>query len=190
MVVLPLIISGKAMGAFALYASEIDFFQIDEMKLLSELAGDIAYAIDHIDRLERLNYLAYYDVLTGLANRTLFLERVTQYLRSAAAADTSLPCSCSIWSDSRTSTTASAGRPATRCCVKWRNGFTQDAGDANLVARLDADQFAVVLPQVEQEGDGAQLLEKSIDDLHGTSVPPERRRLPGRGQGRHSGISG
>ena len=83
MMVLPLIISGEALGVLALYASEIDFFQEDEMKLLTELAGDIAFAIDHIDKQERLNYLAYYDVLTGLANRSLFLERVAQYMRSA-----------------------------------------------------------------------------------------------------------
>ena len=40
------------------------------MKLLTELAGDIAFAIDHIEKQERLDYLAYYDVLTGLANRS------------------------------------------------------------------------------------------------------------------------
>ena len=55
------------------------------MKLLTELAGDIAFAIDHIDKQERLDYLAYYDALTGLANRSLFLERVAQYMRSAAS---------------------------------------------------------------------------------------------------------
>ena len=63
------------------------------MALLTELAGDIAFAMDHIEKQDRLNYLAYYDVLTGLANRDLFLERVGQYLRSAADGSTSSPSS-------------------------------------------------------------------------------------------------
>jgi len=83
MTVLPLIIEGEAVGALALYASEIDFFQIDEMKLLTELADDIAFAIDHIEKQERLHYLAYYDPLTGLANRSLFFDRAAQYIYSA-----------------------------------------------------------------------------------------------------------
>ena len=54
------------------------------MKLLMELAGDIGFAIEHIETQERFNYLAYYDALTGLANRNLFLDRVAQYMRAAA----------------------------------------------------------------------------------------------------------
>ena len=34
--------------------------------LPTNLAGDIAFAIDHINKQERLDYLAYYDDLTGL----------------------------------------------------------------------------------------------------------------------------
>ena len=56
------------------------------MKLLAELAGDIAFAIDHIDKQERLDYLAYYDVLTGLANRALFSSGWTQTCAAPPAA--------------------------------------------------------------------------------------------------------
>src|SRR5580692_5371598 len=55
------------------------------MKLLTELAGDIGFAVDHIDTQERFDYLAYYDALTGLANRNLFIDRLAQHMRSAAA---------------------------------------------------------------------------------------------------------
>ena len=78
---------------FALYALESGFFHDDEMGLLTELAGDIAFAMDHIEKQDRLDYLAYYDVLTGLANRDLFLERVGQYLRSAVDGRTRSPSS-------------------------------------------------------------------------------------------------
>ena len=82
---LPLIVSGEGLGVLALYSGETGFFDEAEIKLLAELAGDIAFAIDHIAKADQLEYVAYYDALTGLANRTLFLERVAQYMRSAVA---------------------------------------------------------------------------------------------------------
>jgi len=83
MAILPLIISNEAMGVLALYAEEAGFFDEEENKLLTDLAGDIAFAIDHIDKQERLDYLAYYDAVTGLANRALFHERMQQSVVSA-----------------------------------------------------------------------------------------------------------
>jgi PAS domain S-box-containing protein len=80
MAVLPLLSDGEPVGVLALYAGEIAFFHGEELKLLTELAADIGFAIDHISKRERLDYLAYYDVLTGLANRTLFLQRLDQTL--------------------------------------------------------------------------------------------------------------
>ncbi len=83
MAAFPLLIRGEVVGVVALCAAETEFFHADELKLLTELTGDIAFAIDHIEKQERLDYIAYYDVLTGLANRSLFLERTAQYLRGA-----------------------------------------------------------------------------------------------------------
>jgi diguanylate cyclase (GGDEF)-like protein/PAS domain S-box-containing protein len=83
MVILPLIVADEAVGVLALYAGEIEFFHEEEMKLLTELTGDIAYAIDHIDKQERLDYLAYYDALTGLPNRSLFFDRLAHQLGTA-----------------------------------------------------------------------------------------------------------
>ena len=72
-------------GALVLYAGEIGAFDEEEERQLMELAANLSFAIDHIEKERKLNYLAYYDVLTGLANRTLFLNRVTHYLRSAVS---------------------------------------------------------------------------------------------------------
>src|SRR5258706_8738978 len=82
MAVIPLLVAGEVIGVFALYANEIGFFHQEEMRLLTELAGDIAHAIDHIEKQEQLDYLAYYDEITGLANRTLFHNRLTQNLHA------------------------------------------------------------------------------------------------------------
>lgn len=80
--VLPLIVAGKPVGVFSLCSPIAGFFDEHEMKLLVELAGNIAFAIDHIKKEERLNYLAYYDTLTALPNRERFLERLDTAIRS------------------------------------------------------------------------------------------------------------
>jgi diguanylate cyclase (GGDEF)-like protein/PAS domain S-box-containing protein len=79
----PLIVNGEAVAALSLCATEIDFFDAQELELLNELAGDIAFGLQYIEKEEKLNYLAYYDALTGLANGTLFRDRLTQFLHGA-----------------------------------------------------------------------------------------------------------
>ena len=162
MAILPLVVSDEPVGVLALYAGETGFFDEAEMKLLNELAGDIAFAIDHIDKQERLDYLAYYDVLTGLANRSLFLERVAQYVRSAAGGGHKLALFV-IDLERFKNINDSLGRPAgdalLRQVTEW---LTRDSGDVNVLARVDADHFAVVLPEVKQEGDVARFLEKTM----------------------------
>jgi diguanylate cyclase (GGDEF)-like protein/PAS domain S-box-containing protein len=165
MTILPLLVSGDAVGILALYAGETGFFDEEEMKLLTELVGNIAFAIDNIDKQERLDYLAYYDVLTGLANRRLFLERVAQYMRSAVSGGHKLALFL-IDLERFRNINDELGRPAgdalLRQVAEW---LTQNLGDGSLLARVGADHFAVVLPEVTDEGDVAPVLEKTIQNL-------------------------
>ncbi len=162
-VFLPLIVADEAVGMLALYADEIEFFQEEELKLLTELAGDIAFAIDHIGKQERLDYLAYYDVLTGLANRTLFLDRLAQYMRSAVSGEHKLVLyliDLERFKNINDSLGRSAGDALLRQVAEW---LTRNAEDANLLARVGTDHFAVVLPVVRQDGNLVRLVEKTIE---------------------------
>lgn len=160
MAVLPLLVGGAAAGAFALYALEGGFFQEDEMALLAELAGDIAFAMDHIEKQDRLNYLAYYDVLTGLANRDLFLERVGQYLRSAVDGEHQLAVFL-IDVERFRNINETFGRAAGDAALQQvAEVLTHLAGDAGLLARVGGDQFAAVLPEVRRGGDVKRLLDR------------------------------
>ncbi|HSV52779.1 MAG TPA: EAL domain-containing protein [Burkholderiaceae bacterium] len=159
---MPLIVYDEAVGVLALYADEHDFFREEELKLVTELAGDIAFAIDHIDKQDRLEYLAYYDVLTGLANRKLFLERVAQHMRSAASSGHKLALflfDLERFKNINDSLGQPAGDAILRQVAQW---LARRAGDASLVARVEADHFAVVLPVVEPETDLARYLEETM----------------------------
>jgi diguanylate cyclase (GGDEF)-like protein/PAS domain S-box-containing protein len=162
---LPLVVVDKAVGVLALYAGETGFFTSTEMKLLANLAGDVAFAIDHLGKQDRIDYLAYYDDLTGLANRTLFLERVAQYLRSAAANGHGMALFL-VDVERFKNVNDDLGRPAGDALLqqlaRWLTGTV---GDVNLLARYGADHFAVVLPMVKAGGNVVHLLEKAMAAL-------------------------
>jgi PAS domain S-box-containing protein len=162
MAVLPLIIGGTVVGVVALYAYEIEFFHSGEMKLLTGLTGDIAFAIDHIEKQERLDYLAYYDVLTGLANRALFLERAAQYIRSAASGGRKLALFL-VDLERFKNINDSLGRPAGDMLLKQVAAWlTQIVGDANLLARVDSDHFGIVVPDFRSVRDVMRLLKRTL----------------------------
>ena len=164
MAVLPLLVADEVVGVLALYASEPGFFQEEELKLLTELAGDIGFAMDHLDKQERLNYLAYYDALTGLANRTLFLERVAQYGRSAASGGHRLGLflvDLERFKNINDSLGRQIGDELLRQVAQWLTHHT--AGDANLLARVGSDHFAVVMPVIKVPGNVVGLLEQWIE---------------------------
>jgi diguanylate cyclase (GGDEF)-like protein/PAS domain S-box-containing protein len=160
MAVLPLVVGGVSRGALGLYATEVGFFDAEEMALLEELAGDIAFAIDHIEKQELLDYLAYYDALTGLANRKLYLERVAQSLLGAVSGGHGLALFL-VDVERFKNINDTLGRPAGDLLLKHvARWLSQVAGDAHLVARVDADHFAVMLPQVRAAGNLLHLVEK------------------------------
>ncbi|MGA2552571.1 MAG: response regulator [Burkholderiaceae bacterium] len=55
MAVLPMIVSEDVVGILALFSDELEFFHDEEMKLLSRLSGDIAFAMDHFGKEEQLS---------------------------------------------------------------------------------------------------------------------------------------
>lgn len=159
---LPLVIADKAIGVFVLYTSKPEFFDAAGMLLLTELAGNVAFAIDHIEKQERLDRYAYYDALTGLANRSLFLDRVRQHMLSAASSGHKM--AMFLFDLERFKKfNDSLGRPAGDELLKQvADWLAQNSGNANLVARVGADQFAIVLPEVTYEGDVLRLVEKRM----------------------------
>ncbi|BDT66615.1 hypothetical protein os1_07780 [Comamonadaceae bacterium OS-1] len=159
-VLLPLMIANEIVGVFTLYAREQDFFGPDEMALLKELSVDISFAIDHIDKQDQLRYLAYFDALTGLANRHLFLERVTQYMRSANISNRKLAVFLIDLEGFKNINDSFGQTVGDALLIQVAVWLTRFVGDSNLVAHLGADHFAVVIPEFAQADDIARAVEK------------------------------
>ena len=161
-VCLPVVVDDEVVALVVLFAAGAGFFDDDELRLLNEVAGDISLALQSIARQEKVNYLSYYDALTGLANRELFLERVNQGVQSEREA---------------------GGQAALLLLDLQRFGIVNDTygrqtGDALLklvaerlenvlmsrewLARIDADTFAMVLRDVKHAADVAHALEEGL----------------------------
>jgi PAS domain S-box-containing protein/diguanylate cyclase (GGDEF)-like protein len=145
MVYIPLIIDEQVIGMLALYSGEIGFFDDGEMRLLNELAGDIAFAMDHLDKARRADYLAYYDQLTGLANRQLFVERLSQNVLAARVAEREVVLVLADVERLRT-VNESLGRRVGDAVLKLLAARLARATAAGQPARVSGDVFAFVLP--------------------------------------------
>ena len=85
-VVIPIHVAGRTVGVISLEAANDTEFDEQTMKLLAELSNDVAFGLEHIDKLEELSFVALHDVLTGLPNERLFFDYLEQVLRNAAGA--------------------------------------------------------------------------------------------------------
>ncbi len=86
----PLRRGGQTVGCLCAYAAERDFFDADITGLLASLAGELSFALDLFDHesqrkvaTERIHHLATHDPLTGLPNRALLIDRLTQAIHGA-----------------------------------------------------------------------------------------------------------
>ena len=80
-IALPLVVDGTPVGVIQLHSDESDVFRRDEISLLRQVTGNISFALQHFHTEEDAHYLEYFDSLTALANRTLFLQRVERMIR-------------------------------------------------------------------------------------------------------------
>ncbi len=85
-VCLPLVVDDHVVALVALFAAGTGFFDEDELALLAEVAADVSFALQSIAQQEKVEYLSYYDALTGLPNRTLFIDRLGQQFHGRSGA--------------------------------------------------------------------------------------------------------
>jgi diguanylate cyclase (GGDEF)-like protein/PAS domain S-box-containing protein len=163
--VLPLLLGGEAVGVMVLYTSEAGFFDAEEMKLLTELAGDIAFALDHIEKASRLDYLAYYDSLTGLANRRLFHERLEQHLHATKEEG---KCALALMNVERfKAINDSLGRQAGDALLSQLGQRLIRAARQENVARFGGDNFAILLPEIKGRSEALRRIERIWHECFG-----------------------
>ncbi|MEO6423144.1 MAG: EAL domain-containing protein [Candidatus Nitrotoga sp.] len=160
--VFPLIEDNQLVGLFVLYASEPNFFDMEEIKLLTELTANISYALEYIKKEEKLNYLAYNDVLTGLPSRTLFHDRLAQALTNAHRHEDKLGV-LFIDLDNFKNVNDSLGHHAGDILLKQvAVMFSTCMREGDTVARMGGDEFVVILDSMKSDDEAWMVSQKIL----------------------------
>jgi len=164
-VTLPLLVDERVTGTLCLYATEPNSFTGEELKLLVQLAADVSFALEYMDKERRLHHLAWHDPVTGLGNRDLLHDRLQYAIDAARPGDD--PIAVLVWDVKR--------------FREINDSFGRNIGDQLLrdiarrvghawpevieVARLSADYFAGFTTSAKEASDIAHLLERSAASL-------------------------
>jgi diguanylate cyclase (GGDEF)-like protein len=163
-VALPLLAAGETAGILLLYARSRDFFDEEEMRLLHELAGDIAFALRHLAQKARMDYLAYHDSLTDLPNRSLFTDRMTQAL-NAARREKRFAAAIFVDVERFRMVNESFGRKSGDDLLREIGArLRQAAREQDTVARVGADHFAIAVAPFDRPGDTAYTFLERLDE--------------------------
>lgn len=170
-VALPLKHASGTFGMLAIYSDESDAFDATELRLLKELAEDLAFGIVTLrDRAqykiakERVEHLAYFDELTGLANRNQLMEaldQTTARLRSGQQCAL-LTLNVARFGDIQ----AGIGvRQADELLSQVACRIREALGPGELPARLGGDEFAILVSNgsVDHARSCAQRVEQALD---------------------------
>jgi diguanylate cyclase (GGDEF)-like protein/PAS domain S-box-containing protein len=107
---------------------------------------------EHKQAIERINYLAHYDVLTDLPNRVSMQGRVAQVLAQAKEANTRVSV-LFVDLDRFKAINDSLGHHAGDAVLKGVAARLKACmRTSDIVSRLGGDEFVVVLPQTDEEG--------------------------------------
>jgi diguanylate cyclase (GGDEF)-like protein len=82
---LPLLIDGTAIGSMTLVSGQRGAFDEAELGVLLELVANLCFALQYLDKDEALQFLSYFDGLTGLAKRHLFCQRLAKLVSGTNA---------------------------------------------------------------------------------------------------------
>ena len=161
-IALPLIAAGATLGVMIMYAREVDFFNADEVKLLSELAGDISLALEHIGNEERLKFLANYDPLTGLPNRALLHEMLTKLLAAARQKQTHTAVAVADIKRFRLVNETFGRHAGDRVLRELAQRLRAHGPELLSLARVSPDSFVLVLTDTRDAADIATTLERCL----------------------------
>jgi diguanylate cyclase (GGDEF)-like protein len=168
-IALPLSNRHEVFGALNIYSAEHKIFDEDEVKLLVELADDLAYGITSLRETaarqnvqNELDYRTRYDTLTGLPNRAMFIDRTEQALVHAARHNRQTAVLL-LDLDRFKAVNENFGRAAGDAVLfELAQRMTLALREGDTVARLSVDEFGVLINDLAQTDDVLPLAQKLL----------------------------
>lgn len=159
---LPFMVDDRIVAAIIIYATGRGFFDQDELALLNELKADISFAFQSIARQEQLQYLSYYDSLTGLPNRQLFLDRVSQQIR-VLDAEARMVALVLFEIERFRAINETLGRDGADALLKEIASRSEATfGTKDVLARVAGDTFGVVVSGIRDAAEAVNIVEREV----------------------------
>lgn len=180
-IVLPLIVEKEVFGILSLYAPESNFFDNEEVRLLTQLAADVSFGLEFISKEERVDFLAFFDPLTGLPNRSLFSERLSQQLIGRHG-DAELVAVAFVDVERMRLVNDTMGRQAGDDLLRLIARRLESSTRLSSPSRIGANIFGVVVRGANDAGDLAQLIETEMKICFGVpfSIGGQELRIDAR----------
>ena len=162
----PLLSGTQTLGALVLqnHAGSVRYNEQDQ-ELLQFVSSQVAAAIERKRTQSRLEFLAQYDQLTELSNRTLFLDRLRCSLQRAQK-DALRLAVLYLDMDNFKQINDSFGHSAGDLLLQEvAQRLRQCVRESDTVGRLGGDEFAVLLDNVGKQEDATLVAEKIIAAL-------------------------
>ena len=165
---LPMIVENRVAGVAVLRSREPGFFDQQEMRLLAELVSNISFALELIEKQDHIAHLALYDILTGLPNRALFHERLTEVIRAARRARSGIALTLIDFERFKAINDTLGQHTGDRVLQAAARRLREAAeNDISRVARLGGNLFALVFSDIAGPEDAARRLEQASEQFFG-----------------------
>jgi diguanylate cyclase (GGDEF)-like protein/PAS domain S-box-containing protein len=164
-IALPLFVDDTVVGVIALGADAGSALDEREVQLLEEFAANLSFALQYLERQQAVHFLSYFDPLTGLANRTLFCERLAQKLARRVGPE-ARPAVVVLDVERLGLINDSAGRHVGDSLLqRIGDRLRRTVDDSEFVASLGGGAFALVLPLLGSPDEAFALLHERISRL-------------------------
>ena len=164
-VALPLFVDRTVVGVLTLGAEAAGPLDERELQLLEELAANLSFALQYLERQNAVHFLSYFDPLTGLAKRTLFCERLAQSLARRVGPETR-PAVVVLDLERLGVVNDSAGRHVGDGLLqRVADRLRHHVDDGGSIANLGGGSFALVLPLLGAPEQAFALLHERISRL-------------------------
>jgi diguanylate cyclase (GGDEF)-like protein len=176
---LPIAVEARVAGLVVLRSKDPGFFDRGELGLLAEMVSNISFALELMDKQERISYLALYDTLTGLPNRTLFRERLAQAMEALRGTNGQLGLVL-IDLERFKAINDTLGQQLGDRVLQAVAQRLREGADINRVARLGSNLFAVVFHGISAAEEVARRIEAAELFSRPIQVDDREVRLAGK----------
>jgi diguanylate cyclase (GGDEF)-like protein len=168
MIALPLMVENKLTALLKIYADKAEYFGPEEIKILTEVADDLSFALSYRAKQEKLSHFANHDVLTGLPNRRLLHKHLKQELVRAGRLKNSVAV-VFVDLDHFKSVNDTLGHgTGDRVLREVSSQILACTREGDLVARLGGDEFVMVLPMQSDRETAELVIQRVLETVSHT----------------------